>query len=99
MSQSLPHSIRNAVAAHLDIEPSQLEPSHDLRKDLGLDPLDLVLVVLRLEDDADVEFPVAELEHVDTLDDLARLVRRWSKREASLRASRARREKEIHDAH
>jgi acyl carrier protein len=73
------HSVRLALANHLDIEPSELEPSQDLRRDLGLDPLDLVLVALRLEEGAVDEFPIAELETVRTIDDFAKLVRRWSR--------------------
>ncbi|MBX3208565.1 MAG: hypothetical protein KF764_26265 [Labilithrix sp.] len=66
-----------ALALHLGIDPAEVEVSHRLEADLGLDPLDLVLVVLRLEELGEVEFPVAELEGLRTVGDLVDVVRQW----------------------
>jgi acyl carrier protein len=70
--------VRFALARHLSVDPEQIEPEHRLEADLGLDPLDLVLVVLRLEESEDAEFPVADLEAVTTVADLVGVVRGWS---------------------
>ncbi|MBX3264256.1 MAG: hypothetical protein KIS78_28155 [Labilithrix sp.] len=75
-----------ALALHLGIDPDEVDPSHRLDEDLGLDPLDLVLVVLRLEELGDVEFPVADLEGLRTVDDLVDVVRRWAHGPDTLRS-------------
>jgi len=77
-------SVRLAIARHIDVPPSELRSTHHLSRDLGLDPLDLVLVALRLEEGADVEFPIAELESVHTVDDFAELVQAWAEREGRI---------------
>ena len=75
--------VRFALALHLSADPGRIEPEHRLEADLGLDPLDLVLVVLRLEEIEDAEFPVADLETVITVADLVGVVRAWSRSERS----------------
>jgi acyl carrier protein len=70
--------VRRALALHLDVEPDAIAEDAALEAELGLDPLDLVLVVLRLEEIEEIEFPVADLEHIRTVGDLVELVRAWS---------------------
>ena len=70
--------VRSALALHLSVDPTAIELEHRLEADLGLDPLDLVLVVLRLEEIEGAEFPVADLETVTTVADLVSVVREWS---------------------
>jgi acyl carrier protein len=70
--------VRFALALHLSMDREHIEPEDRLEADLGLDPLDLVLVVLRLEEIENAEFPVAELESVVTVADLVAVVRAWS---------------------
>jgi acyl carrier protein len=79
-----------ALALHLEIDPSEIHESQDLETDLGLDPLDLVLVVLRLEELGDGEFPVGELESVYTVKDLADVVRTWTDGPPTVRVPRGR---------
>lgn len=67
-----------ALALHLEVDPSEIHEAQNLEADLGLDPLDLVLVVLRLEEIGDGEFPVGDLENVYTVKDLAEVVRTWT---------------------
>ena len=71
--------VRFALALHLEIVPAAIVESDSLTEDLGLDPLDLVLIVLRLEELAEAEFPVASLEHAHTVADLVALVREWAR--------------------
>jgi acyl carrier protein len=75
--------VRCALALHLSVDPAQIELEHHLEADLGLDPLDLVLVVLRLEEIEEAEFPVADLETVTTVAELVDVVREWSRGERS----------------
>ncbi len=69
--------VRFALALHLDIDPEMISDAQELDRDLGLDPLDLVLIVLRLEELNEIEFPVADLEGIATVGDLAEVVRAW----------------------
>ena len=63
------------ISRHLDIEPRRFDPTCRLDADLGLDPLDLVLIALRVEDLVEIDFPIAALEFVSTVDELASVVR------------------------
>jgi acyl carrier protein len=72
--------VRFALALHLRTDPHDIALGDRLEADLGLDPLDLVLVALRLEEVEEGEFPVALLETVTTVADLVGLVRTWSTR-------------------
>lgn len=78
-----------ALALHLDIDPFAVSESLLLDEELGLDPLDLVLVVLRLEELGDGEFPVADLEGIRTVGDLAKVVRSWCQGPDTLRSEQA----------
>jgi acyl carrier protein len=76
--------VRQAVAQHLGIDDLEIHEDQHLEDGLGLDPLDLVLVALRLEELGQVhiaselaEFPVADLERVVTVGDLADMVGGW----------------------
>jgi acyl carrier protein len=70
--------VRFALALHLSVDPDEIAMSDRLEAELGLDPLDLVLVALRLEEIEEGEFPVAQLESVATVADLVGIVRAWS---------------------
>lgn len=79
--------VQRAVARHLAKKESEITPEQDLALDLELDPLDLVLVAMRLEDEVEsLEFPVESLARVRKVRDLVELVRDW-RREAPLEAS------------
>jgi acyl carrier protein len=63
----------------VEIDPALVRPETRLHADLGLDPLDLVLIVLRIEDVAGTELPVGELEGVHTVAELQAFVRRYGR--------------------
>jgi acyl carrier protein len=74
-AQALVHHL---VAAQLHIEATAIEDAQTF-DELGLDPLDLVLVVIRLDhlDRGDGNFPVAALDDAKTIRDLVALVDVW----------------------
>ena len=74
-SQSLVHHL---LALQLQTSNEAIEDAQSLEQ-LGLDPLDLVLFVLRLEEFAggDDEFPILGLDHAETVGDLVALVDVW----------------------
>jgi acyl carrier protein len=69
--------VRYALAQHLGADVDEIDADHLLDEELGLDPLDLVLIALRLEELGEVEFPVAELETITTVGELTEMVRGW----------------------
>jgi acyl carrier protein len=75
MRYSLDSLVRQVVARHLAVAPCEIAPMQHLERDLGLDPLDLVLIALRLEDIEQIEFPMSRLEGAETVGDLTRILR------------------------
>jgi len=76
MSDHLDDVVRRAVARHLGVEPSVIDRFHHLERDLHLQPLDIVLIVLAIEDAEHVEMPIAHLESIETVTGLTTLLRR-----------------------
>jgi len=66
-----------AIVRHVGPGCISVHASQRLDEDLGLDPLDVILIVIRLEEQAGVEFPVGSLDHVRTVRDLAEAIREW----------------------
>lgn len=79
--------VRFALALHLRIDPEYILEQQRLKEDLSLDPLDLVLVALRLEEIGGSEFPVDTLANVSTVADFVDTVRAWSRTAPSDRIS------------
>jgi|HubBroStandDraft_2_1064218.scaffolds.fasta_scaffold13597_3 acyl carrier protein len=75
-SRTLVHA---SIASQLRIDEASVADAQRF-EELGLDPLGLVQVVIRLEslDPGDGDFPVAMLEHARTVGDLVELVDLWS---------------------
>ena len=69
--------VRFALALHLRCDPDEITEAQRLKEDLALDPLDLVLIALRLEEVGDSEFPVDALAEVSTVADFVDAVRAW----------------------
>lgn len=77
-TQALVHSL---LASQLQIPEESIDDAHTLDA-LGLDPLDLVFVVLRLEqfDRGKGDFPLAALADARSVRDLVLLVDLWLQR-------------------
>jgi acyl carrier protein len=71
------NSVRVALGSYLDLKPTDIDTNAELEKDLGLEPLDLVLIVFRLEEFAEAEFSISDLEGVLTVGDFEALVSEW----------------------
>jgi len=72
--------VRAALALQLGKRAEMIQPSDELERDLRLQPCDLVLIALKLEELVGVEFPVAALESVKTVGGLMRLAHLWKER-------------------
>ncbi len=75
MNDSLTEVVRSAVAQHLDIEPSLVRSWHRFERDLGLHPLDVILIALELEEIEEVELPIDHLDELRTVAELTVLLR------------------------
>lgn len=64
-----------ALSRHRGVDPFAIEASQRLEEDLGLDTFDVVLLSIALEDELDIEIPLARLEQVLTVGDLIAVVR------------------------
>jgi acyl carrier protein len=69
--------VEMAIVRHVGPKCGSVHASQRLDEDLGLDPLDVILIVIRLEEQAGVEFPVGSLDQVRTVGDLADAIREW----------------------
>jgi acyl carrier protein len=69
--------VRAALASQLEVPADSLCEAQELERDLGLAPLDLVMVILRVEEAVGVEFPLALLDEAKTVGDVFTLVRSW----------------------
>jgi acyl carrier protein len=67
-------TVTRAVAHHLGMQPEDVGEELDLREDLGLDALDLVLIVTRVEEDLLLAVSLPQLDYVRTVADLAAVV-------------------------
>jgi acyl carrier protein len=94
MSDSTYSAVCNTLAAYFDVLPSEIRPDQQLRRDWGLDSLELNVVALRIEQLEDVEIRSSDLETVHTVGQLillVRAIRRRSELADELTAVRSRR--------
>jgi acyl carrier protein len=68
--------VRRALARRMGCHPGAVRAWLRLSEDLGITPLQRVLVTLELEDAIDVELPTEELALAETVGDLFLLVTR-----------------------
>lgn len=79
MNDPLSELVLTAVANHLRVAVRSIDLDMHLEGDLGLDALDLILIVLRLDEIASAEVAIADLEGIETVRDLRDLVRVWTR--------------------
>jgi hypothetical protein len=91
MTSRLEQQVTAAIAKCLDRTAEEIEPSHRLRRDLGLCNLRLIRIALDLERPGLGEFPFESLQDVATVSDLCRLHRRFCRRSIAKQAHRHRR--------
>ncbi len=65
------------LAAYVSLRPSELLTGFELRRDLQLEPLDVVLFALDLETGQEPPFPFEKLDGARTVGDLLNLVTGW----------------------
>jgi acyl carrier protein len=76
MNEPCEFLIRRALAERLAVHPSAIRAELRLQDDLGVDPLDVVLVVLDVTDELRKVLSFESLAEVRTVGELVALVRR-----------------------
>ena len=62
--------VRNALARELKRDPATITPEQALREDLGLNSLDAIELMFKVEEEFDLEIPDADLQRLRTVGDL-----------------------------
>ncbi len=75
MKHSIETAVVQAVAAHAEIETKYVSLNQNLERDLHMQPLDLVVIALMIEDEEHLAFPFERLADVHTVRDLANAAR------------------------
>ena len=62
--------VRSALARELRRDPASITPDQALREDLGLNSLDAIELMFKVEEEFDIEIPDADLQGLRTVGDL-----------------------------
>lgn len=62
--------IKAIFEEQLGISQDEMKPETNFKDDLGVDSLDLYEIVMKMEDEFDIEIPAEELEDVATFEDI-----------------------------
>lgn len=62
--------VRSALARELRRDPSTITPEQALREDLGLNSLDAIELMFKVEEEFDLEIPDADVQRLRTVGDL-----------------------------
>jgi acyl carrier protein len=88
---SIQSEVRASLARYLGVDPSKIRAAHRLEEDLGVTPLELVLVALDVEEREHVTLPFDQLARVYTVEELLSFFVRNVTRKRRLRLHLARR--------
>ena len=83
MDTQMQDRVRQIIADELQRAPSEVRSGTSLRKELGMDSVAAINIVFALEDTFGVHVPESELEDVDDMDQIIRLVRQYTANPAS----------------
>lgn len=74
MSVSVFDRIRDIIVDQLDVDADQVTPGARFVDDLGADSLDVVELIMRIEEELEVEIPDSEAEKLATVKDAVAFV-------------------------
>lgn len=66
--------VRDIIVKELEIDPSEILPQTNIKKDLKADSGTILGIIFTLEDELDVTLPDDLGDKVNTIDDLVKLV-------------------------
>ena len=77
MASPVQEEVRQIIADELQRPAADIHSGASLRKDLGMDSVAAINIVFAIEERFGVHVPEAELEHVDDMDQIMRLVAQY----------------------
>lgn len=83
MNIQMQDRVRQIIADELQRAPGEVRSGTSLRKELGMDSVAAINIVFAIEDTFGVHVPESELEDVDDMDQIIRLVRHYTENPAS----------------
>ncbi len=66
--------VQKVVAEQLSVDPSEISEQASFIEDLGADSLDVVELVMKLEEEFDIEIPDEDAEKIRTVGDAVRYI-------------------------
>ncbi|WP_273151512.1 acyl carrier protein [Hydrogenibacillus sp. N12] len=75
MSDELMQKIRTVIAEQLGVDEAKVTPEASFKDDLGADSLDLVELVMRFEEEFDMEISDEDAEKINTVQDVLDYIR------------------------
>lgn len=67
--------VKEIIAKQLSLDVDEITESTSFKDDLGADSLDLFELVMAFEEEYDIEIPSEELEGIETVGDIIKLMR------------------------
>lgn len=78
--KSIAVRVAEIIESELGIDPAEITPNADLEVDLGADSLDVVELVMRCEEEFDIEVSDEDADKIKTVADAVKLVERLEAR-------------------
>ena len=69
--------IREIICQFVDIAPEDITPETNIRRELGLNSLELINLALKIEEEFDVEIPDREAMELETVADAVRIIEEY----------------------
>ncbi len=66
--------LRDIIVDQLSVSPDQVKLEAKFQEDLGADSLDVVELVMRIEEEFDIEIPDEDAEKIQTVGDAVRYI-------------------------
>ena len=69
--------LREIICEFVDMKPEEITPETNIRKDLGLNSLELVNLAVEIEEEFGVEIPDREAMDLETVADAIRIIEEY----------------------
>ena len=70
MMTELKEKTKQVIVEHLEVDPDKLDGNTSFSKELGLDSLDAMDLLLAIDEAFDIRVPTKDMAEIDTLDEL-----------------------------
>ncbi|MCQ2462558.1 MAG: acyl carrier protein [Clostridia bacterium] len=69
--------LREIICEFVNIDPNDITENTNIRSDLGLNSLELVNLAVAIENEFDLEIPDREVEGIETIGDVIKLLENY----------------------